>query len=80
MILHFSLEFDQKSINLMALIRNFEIDESECCGNGCANCILYINPIKTIESKKENYRNKPNCLLIYNDYKLLEKKFLKLIF
>ncbi|KAM7346595.1 NADH-cytochrome b5 reductase-like [Cochliomyia hominivorax] len=47
-----------------------EINESDCCGNGCANCVLNIKPVK---SSKANKSGKQNVLQKYGRFKLINK-------
>ena len=46
-----------------------DINESDCCGNGCANCVLDIKPdksLKTNKSGKENILNKYSPFYLIN--------------
>lgn len=43
------------------------ITESDCCGNGCTNCILDTKPLQ------EEDENLPNVLSVYRRYKLVQK-------
>lgn len=47
------------------------ITESDCCGNGCTNCILDSKPLP------EDDDNRPNALSIYRKYSLVQKVILK---
>ncbi|XP_055909072.1 NADH-cytochrome b5 reductase-like [Eupeodes corollae] len=46
-----------------------EISESDCCGNGCTNCILDSKPLST---KRADLTQKKNILHTYRKYKLIE--------
>ncbi|KAI9581914.1 uncharacterized protein LOC119637382 isoform X1 [Glossina fuscipes] len=48
-----------------------EYNENDCCGNGCANCILNVKP-KIIVKLNDN--GKTNVLRNYRYYRLLSKK------
>lgn len=46
------------------------INESDCCGNGCANCVLNIKPAK---SHKADKSGKQNILRTYTQFCLINK-------
>ncbi|KAH8303964.1 hypothetical protein KR044_006981, partial [Drosophila immigrans] len=50
------------------LMPNDEIDESDCCGNGCTNCILDHKPQP---SQRARLAGKRNVLLTYANFRLL---------
>ncbi|XP_055842611.1 NADH-cytochrome b5 reductase-like [Episyrphus balteatus] len=47
-----------------------DINQSDCCGNGCANCILDSKPLST---KRVDFVNKINILHTYRKYKLIKR-------
>ncbi|KAH8235552.1 hypothetical protein KR032_002475, partial [Drosophila birchii] len=49
----------------------FNVQESDCCGNGCTNCILDNKPKP---SKRLLLAGKRNIILTYTKFRLIEKK------
>ncbi|XP_055370773.1 NADH-cytochrome b5 reductase-like [Condylostylus longicornis] len=49
------------------------VEESDCCGNGCANCILDIN--KTSKDVVRKLENNINCLHTKNLYELISVEY-----
>ncbi|XP_068156122.1 NADH-cytochrome b5 reductase 1 [Drosophila tropicalis] len=47
--------------------------ESDCCGNGCANCILDNKPKR---SRRAQLSGQPNVILDYADFRLIHKEAL----
>ncbi|KAI8121109.1 hypothetical protein FF38_01999 [Lucilia cuprina] len=47
-----------------------DINESDCCGNGCANCVLNIKPAKSLKADKSG---KQNILNNYTHFRLINK-------
>lgn len=47
-----------------------DINESDCCGNGCANCVLNIKPAKSLKADKSG---KQNILQKYKKFSLINK-------
>lgn len=50
--------------------QQFEVTASDCCGNGCANCILDVKQHKT---KPNINGNEKNIILSYSKYKLINR-------
>ncbi|XP_037812547.1 NADH-cytochrome b5 reductase-like [Lucilia sericata] len=47
-----------------------DINESDCCGNGCANCVLNIKQVKSLKADKSG---KQNILSSYTHFRLKNK-------
>ncbi|TMW49814.1 hypothetical protein DOY81_005091 [Sarcophaga bullata] len=54
----------------MMLTTKYNVNESDCCGNGCANCVLDIKPDKSREVDKSG---KQNILNKYSTFYLIDK-------